>query len=142
MSVKQLSIFAENKNGALYEITSLLAEGGINTRAFSVAETGSFGVFRLIVSDPRKAAMILSEAGKVVNVTDVVGAAISDDAGGLASLLRVLTEKEIAVEYLYAFVAASVGKAYVVLRVADNAAAETLLSENGFSILTDEDLRL
>lgn len=142
MSVKQLSVFAENKNGSLYEITSSLAQGGINIRAFSVAETGSFGVFRMIVSDPRGAAMILSEEGRVVNVTDVVGAEIPDSAGGLSGLLRVLTENSVAVEYLYAFVAGVIGKAFVVLRVADNAAAEALLSSNGFAILTDDDLRL
>ena len=136
MSIRQLSVFAENKNGSLFEITKILAANDINIRAFSVADTKNFGVLRLIVSDPRKAAQALSEEGKVVNVTEVVGVQIPDYKGGLSELLRVLTEAGIGVEYLYAFVSTTdKGKAHVVLRVEDNAATETLLREKGFTLL-------
>ncbi len=141
MSVKQLSVLAENKNGALYEITNILSTAGINLRAFSIADTQNYGILRLIVSDPRTAAMALSTEGKIVNVTDVVSVQIPDEKGGLASLLRVLTEADISVEYLYAFVASTAGAAYVVLRVEDNAKTEALLTEKGFTLLTDEILR-
>ena len=141
MSVKQLSVLAENKNGALYEITNILSTAGINLRAFSIADTQNYGILRLIVSDPRTAAMALSTEGKIVNVTDVVSVQIPDEKGGLASLLRVLTEADISVEYLYAFVASTAEAAYVVLRVEDNAKTEALLTEKGFTLLTDEILR-
>ncbi len=140
MSVKQLSVFAENRNGTVYEVSKLLGEQAINIRAFSVAETASFGVLRLIVDDPRKAAAVLSNENKIVNVTDVVAASIPDRQGGLSELLGVLYQHDVSVEYLYAFVAGTAGKAYVVLRVSDNAAVENLLAESGFSILTDADL--
>ena len=136
MSIRQLSVFAENKNGSLFEITKVLAAEDINIRAFSVADTKNFGVLRLIVSDPRKAAQALSEAGKVVNVTEVVGVQIPDYKGGLSELLRVLTENEIGIEYLYAFASVTdKGKAHVVLRVEDNETTEKLLREKGFTLL-------
>lgn len=136
MSIRQLSVFAENKNGSLFDITRILAANDINIRAFSVADTKNFGVLRLIVSDPRKAALALSEEGKVVNVTEVVGVQIPDYKGGLSELLRVLTECEIGVEYLYAFVSTTdKGKAHVALRVEDNAKTEELLREKGFTLL-------
>ena len=142
MSIKQLSVFAENKNGSIYEITQILANNDIDIRAFSIAETQSFGVLRLIVSDPRKAALALSDEGKVVDVTDVVGVEIPDEKGGLAHLLQAINSENLGVDYLYAFVANTVGKAYVVLRVADNAFAEKVLATYGFSVLSDEDLKL
>ena len=136
MAIRQLSVFAENKNGSLYEITKVLADEDINIRAFSVADTKNFGVLRLIVNDPRKAAQALSEAGKVVNVTEVVGVQIPDYKGGLSELLRVLTEAGIGIEYLYAFASVTdKGKAHVVLRVEDNATTEKLLREKGFTLL-------
>ena len=136
MSIRQLSVFAENKNGSLFEITKILAANDINIRAFSVADTKNFGVLRLIVSDPRKAAQALSEEGKVVNVTEVVGVQIPDYKGGLSELLRVLTEAEVGVEYLYAFVSTTdKGKAHVVIRVENNAETEALLREKGFTLL-------
>ena len=141
MSVKQLSIFAENRNGSLYEITKILSTAGINIRAFSIADTQNYGILRLIVSDPRAAAMALSTEGKIVSVTDVVSAEIPDEMGGLTELLRVLTEADISVEYIYAFVASRGGKAYTVLRVEDNTKTEAILTDNGFTLLTDEELR-
>lgn len=141
MSVKQLSVFAENKHGSLYEITKILSEAGIDIRAFSVADTHSYGVLRLIVSDTRHAAFALSSAGKIVDVTDVVGVQITDEKGGLAELLNVLTEQDINIEYLYAFVSTTVGEAYVVIRVSNNVKTEEVLREHGFSILTDEDIK-
>ena len=141
MSVKQLSVFAENRNGSIYEITKNLSDAGINLRAFSIADTQNYGILRLIVSDPRAAALALSNDGKIVSVTDVVSVQIPDEEGGLTELLRVLSEADIAVEYLYAFVAARGGHAYAVVRVEDNAKTEAILTENGFTLLTDEDLR-
>jgi len=142
MSVKQLSIFAENRNGALYEITRILADAAIAIRAFSIADAQNFGVLRLIVSDVKDAADALTAAGKIVNVTDVIGVEISDDNGGLCDLLHVMTGGGISVEYLYAFVSPTAGKAFVVLRVADNDAAEKLLTAAGYTLLTDAELRL
>jgi len=141
MSVKQLSVFAENKNGSLYEISKILSDSDINIRAFSVAETQSFGVLRLIVDNARSAALTLSDCGKIVDVTDVVGVQIPDTKGGLTDLLKVISEKSISVEYLYAFVSTTIGHAYVILRVADNAATEKILFESGFTLLKDEDLK-
>ena len=142
MSVKQLSIFAENRNDSIYEITKILADAGIALRAFSIADTQNYGVLRLIVSDIKAGYEALSNAGKIVNVTDVVGVEISDANGGLCELLHVLAKDEISVEYLYAFVAPTAGKAFVVLRVADNDATEKILSAAGFTLLTDADLKL
>lgn len=141
MSVKQLSVFAENKSGSLYEITKILADADIDLRAFSVADTQSYGVLRLIVNDPRKAAFALSEAEKIVNVTDVVGVQIPDSKGGLAELLAEITKKNIFIEYLYAFTAPGAGHAYVVMKVADLSGTEALLSADGFTLLSAEDIR-
>ena len=43
-------------------------------------------------------------------------------------------------EYLYAFMARTEKHAYVVLRVADNAAAEKSLEDAGFHLITDADI--
>ena len=141
MSIKQLSVFAENKHGSIYEITKILSEAGIDIRAFSVADTHSYGVLRLIVSDTRHAAFSLSSVGKIVDVTDVVAVQISDEKGGLAELLKVVTEQGINIEYLYAFVTTTVGEAYVVIRASNNQPTEQILKEHGLELLTDEDVK-
>ncbi len=140
MSIRQLSVFAENKNGSLYETTKILADAEIEIRAFSVADTQSYGVLRLIVNDPKAAAAALSEAGKIVTVTDVIAVKIPDSKGGLSDLLRIANEKNISIEYLYAFVSRNAGSAYVVIKVADNAAVEMIFASEGYEHLEEADL--
>lgn len=140
MSLKQLTVFVENRQGALVAITDTLAAHNVNIRALSIADTRDFGILRLIVNDNETALKTLTEEGYLINTTAVVGVKIGDEPGKLSKALRVLDEKNINVEYLYAFMARTEKHAYVVLRVADNAAAESALEDAGFHLITDADV--
>ena len=140
MSLKQLNVFVENKQGALVRITEALAKSEINIRALSLADTEEFGILRLIVNDVDTACEMLEELGYLIKVTDVVGVKIGDAPGKLSKALEVLDENGINMEYLYAFMARTEKHAYVVLRVADNDKAEAALEEAGFHIITDADI--
>lgn len=140
MSLKQLTVFVQNQQGALVEITESLAKGGVNIRALSIADTKDFGILRLIVNDTEKGSSLLSDAGYLIKITDVVGVKIGDAPGKLSSALKVLDENSINMEYLYAFMTRTEKHAYVVLRVEDNAKAEALLENAGFHIITDDDV--
>ena len=140
MAIKQLTVFVENKQGTLVEITDTLAKNNVNIRALSIADTQDFGILRLIVTDNETATGALTEHGFLVKTTDVVGVKIGDAPGKLSKALEVLDEAEINMEYLYAFMARTEKHAYVVLRVADNAAAEAALEGAGFHMITDADI--
>ena len=140
MSLKQLTVFVKNEQGALVAITELLAEKGVNIRALSIADTEEFGILRLIVSDNEAACAALNEKGYLIKNTDVVGVKIGDAPGKLSTALKVLDDAQINMEYLYAFMSRTEKHAYVVLRVADNNAAEKALEDAGFHIITDADV--
>ena len=140
MSLKQLTVFVENKPGALVAITDTLAEHQVNIRALSIADTQEFGILRLIVSDNDTAMVTLSRKGYLIKTTEVVGVKIGDQPGKLSKALAVLDEAGINMEYLYAFMSRTEKHAYVVLRVADNAAAEGALEAAGFHLITDADV--
>lgn len=140
MSLKQLNVFVENKKGALVQITEALAKSEINMRALSIADTEEFGILRLIVNDTDTASELLEELGYLIKITEVVGVKIGDQPGKLSKALSVLDEHNINVEYLYAFMARTEKHAYVVLRVADNSAAEAALENAGFHLITDSDI--
>ena len=88
MAIQQLTVFLENKQGKLAEITGLLAKNGIDLRALSIADTAEFGILRLIVSDAGKARQILAADGTLVQITEVVGVQLSDQPGELARCFR------------------------------------------------------
>ena len=140
MSLKQLTVFVENKQGSLVDITDTLAANNVNLRALSIADTQDFGLLRLIVNDNDTALSALSDKGYVLKVTEVVGVKIGDAPGKLSKALSVLAQAGINVEYLYAFMARTEKHAYVVLRPTDNAAAESALEAAGFHMITDADI--
>ena len=137
--MKQISVFVENKPGALYALTAVLAQGQIDMRALSLAETKDFGIVRLIVNDLYKTTTLLKDAGYVHSLTPVVGVAIPDVPGGLNRVLQVLTDAKVNVEYMYAFLGGKdVDHAYMIFRVADDKAAETALASRGIQVLDQE----
>ncbi len=127
MSVKQISVFIENKKGRLAEVTKYIAGHEVNLRALSIADTQDFGILRIICENPEKANEVLKEGGYITTVTDVLATAISDKPGSLAAILEVLSEAGVMVEYTYAFLSADKG-AYMILRVDDNQAAAAALA--------------
>ncbi|MBQ9769992.1 MAG: ACT domain-containing protein [Clostridia bacterium] len=140
MMLKQLTVFVENRQGALVDITDILAKNGVNIRALSIADTKDFGILRLIVNDNETAQKTLGDAGYLLKMTDVVGVKIGDAPGKLSGALDVLDKNNVNMEYLYAFMTRTERHAYVVLRVEDNAAAEAALEAAGYHLITDDDV--
>ena len=140
MSVKQISVFLENKAGRLAEATRVLGDAGINIRALSIADTADFGVLRMIVSDPDRAMEMLKEAGFTVSETGVIAMEVPDKPGGLANVLQLLTSRNVNIEYLYCFIEKSGESAIVVLRVEDIEAAGQILKASGVRLPAAEEV--
>ena len=117
MTIKQLSIFLENKTGRINDLTKILGKYGINMHAFSMAETTDFGILRLIVSDVDRAVEVLRDENFAVMLTDVVCISCPNVAGSLSEILDHLAKNDIFIEYMYAF--AEGDKANVVIHPND-----------------------
>ena len=140
MFIKQLSIFIENKVGRLQAIMDTLSENDINIRALSIAETTEFGILRIITPDVEKAKKVLREVDVISKITDVIAVYIDDRAGGLAKMLKAITDAKINVEYMYAFLGRQEGKALMVLKADDELKAEKALLSGGMELASpDED---
>lgn len=138
MKILQISVFIENQSGRLYEVTDLLGKNGINIRALSLADTSDFGILRLIVNDPERAYSLLRENGFTVGRTEVIAVGVPDKPGGLASVLKVLSENKINVEYMYAYVEMSGDCAIMIFRFDETDKALKVLSDNGITTIKGE----
>ena len=103
MTIKQISIFLENKSGRLNEVARVLAANSINMKAFCIAETTDFGLMRLIVEEVDKAVKVLRGAGFAVILTDVLSIHCPNQPGALSKILESLAKEQIFIEYMYAF---------------------------------------
>ena len=141
MSVKQISVFLENRPGCLHEMTKALAEAKIDLRGLSLAETSDFGIVRLIVDDVLGTANTLRDAGFVASMSEVLAVEVPNVPGGLNKVLEILDGTGINVEYMYAILGnKSSDTAYMIFRVNDNDKASFALNIAGVKLLSAEEL--
>ncbi|MDR0294104.1 MAG: hypothetical protein LBH95_08140 [Oscillospiraceae bacterium] len=140
MVIEQVSVFVENKKGSLKDILGILADGGVDLRAISIADTSDFGILRMIVPEPDATLELFRSRGVTASKTQVTGCKLHDEPGALHKVLSTLCDADISVEYIYAFLTRSAGDAYVILRVEDNAAARDVLQRAGHSLISQDDI--
>lgn len=140
MAIKQLSVFVENKQGSLHDITDALAEAGINLRSMCIADTSNYGIVRIIADDPDKAKTLLDKEGHAANVRYVNAFAVPDVPGGLSKVLSLLEGNGVNIEYMYALITTESGKAYSVMRTGDTDETDRILTENGIELLDEAKL--
>ncbi len=135
MAVKQVSVFMENREGRLLQVTETLMKESINIISLSLAETSDYGVLRLIVSDPEKALAALKAADFSSRITNVVAVKVSHETGSFHKMLGEL--KDINIEYMY--VLSTDDYASMILKIADYERAEALLKDKGYELLKEEE---
>ena len=138
MKLKQIVVSIENAPGRLYEVTNALGQAGINLRALNLVDTGAFGQLRLLVSDVPKARRILMEMAIPAFVNEVVAAEIQDKPGSLAKILQLLTDANVYVVFMYAFIGFSQGKAVMIFRFSDNDKAIEVMQASNVNLLDAE----
>jgi hypothetical protein len=141
MKITQISVFLENRKGRLYDVCSLLGRNDVNIRALTIAETESFGVLRIVVDKSDFAIKLLRENQFVANFTDVVAIEVPDKPGGLASILKILAENDVNIEYMYGFVEKFSDKALLVMRFEDTDFAQQILAKNNIRAVAEKDIQ-
>ncbi len=138
MIINQLSVFLENKSGRLTEVLEVLGGENIRITALSVADTSEFGILRILVSDPGKARNLLKEHSFTVNITEVISVMAPNEAKHYAHILKILSDRDISVEYTYAY---SVGeKSIIILRCSNPEDAISALKSHELELLKASDL--
>jgi hypothetical protein len=133
--VIQLSVFIANEAGRVSEVTNALGEAGINIRGFSVSDSADYGILRLVVDKPADAHEVLKRAGFTVRDTGVICIDLPDYPGGLAAVLRIVSEAGVNIEYVYSLIGT-----YVVLNVADVDRAVALLKDRPVRLVSQEEI--
>ena len=130
MIVKQLSIFVENKSGSIAYITNLLGSNNINIRSLQIADSADFGILRLIVDDGAEALDLVKNEGYTAKLTDVISVVVPDKPNGLNELLKLLTDNNIEIDYLYVFIGKNNLGAEAILKTPNIEKVESILLNN------------
>ncbi|HOV64687.1 MAG TPA: ACT domain-containing protein [Spirochaetia bacterium] len=131
MAVRQISVFLENTKGRLAEVTKVLADGDINLRAMTIADTADFGILRLIVDKEEKALELLEKKGFTAKETEVIGVEVADQPGGLAKVLDLFEKSGLNIEYLYVTLEKKGNAAVVIFKVDNLTLGKAIIKEKG-----------
>lgn len=135
MKVTQLSVFIANEAGRVSEVTDLLGAAGVNIRGFAVSDTADYGILRLVVDKPEEAKTALKVGGFTVKENDVICINLPDQPGGLASVLKIVSDAGVNIEYVYSLIAT-----YVVINVGDADRALRLLEGQPVRLVSQEEI--
>jgi len=140
MTVKQVSVFLENKPGKLAEFTKLLSANNIDIRALSIAEASDFGIIRMIVEDIYNATTVLKDANYICSINEVLAVEVKDEAGALSELIAVLSDSDVNIEYMYAITSHKKDVAYMIIKPNDYDKAIGVLSKAEIKLASLEQL--
>lgn len=140
MTIKQLSIFIENKNGALLEVLKLLRDNGISIIFSTLGDTLEFGIYRIICSDTEKAFTILRNKGINTTISNVYALRLADNkVGSAADVMALITEEGVGIKYMYSFLYE--GKGVIVFRADNNDKADEVIMLKKLNYLSEQDLK-
>ena len=133
--IRQLSIFAENKKGAMHRVTQALADAGINMNTLVTNDSAEFGIIRMLVNDTDAAMACMKAAGYLCHVDTVVAAEIGDECGSLNALLETLDRGNVNLDYLYVTYSGLSKHPVAILRTQDIMEVESFLQAKGYNML-------
>lgn len=134
MVVKQLSVFIENRTGRLQEISEVLKQNGINIISFSLADTNEFGLLRMIVTKPEEAKTVLKAQGLSAMLSDVIAVRMQHKVGMLQSVLKVLSDEDLNIEYMYVL-STEPNTSSMIVKVSDLDKAKQAIDNNKIKVL-------
>jgi hypothetical protein len=140
MTIRQISVFLENKTGHLNKILAILADNGININALMVADSSDYGLLRMLVSDPEKAAALLRAENVTVRIHEVISLEMDAAPGSMSTILNLFTEAGLSIEYVYAFSFGS--KSVLILRTNDREKAFEVILKNKLKSIHESDLKI
>ena len=135
VSVRQFSLFVENKAGRIAQIAGVLAARKINIFGFCLADTGDYGIVRLVVSKADEAAEALRGEGFTVKENKVLCVRLPNEPGALATLGAIVTGSGSNIDYLYWGARES-----VIFMTDDIEGLERTLTDKGLPCLADSDI--
>lgn len=138
MTIHQLSIFIENKSGALVKVLDMLRRFGVQIIASTIPDTAENGIYRVICSEPLRAYEGLKKSGVPVALSDVFAIELDDQPGRAADAVEILSNAGISLIYLYSFLLR--GKGILVFRTDNEKLARETIILNDMKFIAEKDL--
>lgn len=139
MTVNQVSVFIENRQGRLGEVLQVLKDNDVNILSISLADTTEYGLLRLIVNKPEQAKDVLLAAGFSSMLTEVLIIKVPHVAGSLQNILCEIAKANVSIEYMYGLSVES-ADASIVMKTNELEEAEAVLKNIHIDTMSSKEI--
>ena len=139
MTVNQVSVFIENRQGRLGQVLQVLKENDVNILSISLADTTEYGLLRLIVNKPEHAKEVLLAAGFSSMLTEVLIIKVPHVAGSLQNILSEIAKANVSIEYMYGLSVESTD-ASIVMKTNELERAQDVLKNIHIDTMTEKEI--
>jgi len=138
MTIHQLSIFIENKNGTMLSVLNVLKEAKVQVIASTISDTVEYGIYRIICDNPSNAYTLLKEKGMSATMTDVFAIQLDNTPGQAAKVFEIFDQNGINISYMYSFMLA--GKGILIFRTSNTERAREIITLNNLNFISEDQL--
>ncbi|MDA7951643.1 MAG: acetolactate synthase [Pirellulaceae bacterium] len=139
-SIRQFTIFLENRVGQLLEVVRRFENSHVRIVAFSIVDTTECAFVRLLLSHPEQGREILERAGLAMIESDLVAVELGDDPQPLIQICTALLQAEINIVQAYPLIVRPHDRPAVALMVDNIEMAQDTLANKKFRMLSENDL--
>ncbi|MFK7737832.1 MAG: acetolactate synthase [Pirellulaceae bacterium] len=139
-TIRQFTVFLENRVGQLLELVRRFEGTGIRIVALSINDSAECAFVRFLVSHPERGREILERAGLAIIESDLIGIELPSGSQPLLQVCSALLQAEVNVAQTYPLFTKADSPAAVAVMVDDIDLALEVLSKKGFQMLNEDDL--
>jgi hypothetical protein len=139
-TVKQFSIFLQNKVGALLEVVKLLNEHSVHVLALNAQDSTDSAIVRIVASDPDEVENLFDLHEIAYSISEILVVEMKEVATDLKRMLHGLLMAEVNIQVCYPVLVRPHGRSAMALHVDDHECGWSVLAGEGFRMLTQTDL--
>jgi hypothetical protein len=140
-SIRQFTVFLENRVGQLLEVVRRFEGSHVRIVALTIADSSECCVVRFLLSDPESGREVLERAGLAIIESDLIGVELPDSPQPLLQVCTALLQAEVNITQVYPLLARPRGKPAVALMVDNIEMALETLASKGFTPINEDDLK-
>jgi hypothetical protein len=140
-SIRQFTIFLENRVGKLLEVIRRFEGSRVRIVALSISETAECALVRLLLSHPEQGREILERAGLAIIESDLIGIELPHGPQGLLEISTALLQAEVNIIQAYPLLVRPRGNAAVAVMIDNIEIAQETLAARQFTMITEADLQ-
>ena len=139
-TLRQFTVFLENRVGQLLEVVRRFEVSGIRIAAFSINDSAECAFVRFVVSHAERGREILERAGLAIIESDLIGVELPQSGQPLLQICTALLQAEINIVQAYPLLIHPNSEPGIAIMVDNTEAALEMLARKGFRMLTEGDL--